>query len=73
MTNLDTLHAAMVDADAAFSAALEREYGARAGDVRYCPAEQSEAIRALATTYLHAAEAWRAAYRRALYPGIARP
>lgn len=76
MPDLDTLHAAMtamVDTDREYSAALEREYGRRAGDVRYRPDQQTEEIRALGDRFKAAAQAWREAYRRATDPGIARP
>ena len=50
-------------ADDAFQAALQKEYGKAAGDIRYQPQKQTPEIRLLGSLYQLAIECWRVAYR----------
>ena len=53
------LHEAAERADDRFQAALEKEYGSRAGDMRYRTAKQTPHIRSLGKAYQEAIEKWR--------------
>lgn len=63
---LFALHEAMYAADAAFSAAVVAQHGARnAGDMRYLSLRDNDATRSARNAYHAAAEAWRTAFRAA--------